>query len=114
MVALGFAMLGLGFWSLVLRLRGRLYEQPWMHRAAVLMGPAGFVAVLAGMDHNRSWSAALHNLWPSNDGSIGFPYPSRSDWLFPRRFHSGLFCAFRCGSFLYCPPDEQAARSISG
>ncbi len=48
MVALGFAMLGLGFWSLVLRLRGRLYEQPWMHRAAVLMGPAGFVAVLAG------------------------------------------------------------------
>ena len=48
MVALGFAMLGLGLWSLVLRLRGRLYEQPWMHRAAVLMGPAGFVAVLAG------------------------------------------------------------------
>ena len=48
MVALGFAMLGLGIGSLVLRLRGRLYEQPWMHRAAVLMGPAGFVAVLAG------------------------------------------------------------------
>jgi len=48
MVALGFAMLGLGLWSLVLRFRGRLYEQPWMHRAAVLMGPAGFVAVLAG------------------------------------------------------------------
>ncbi len=48
MVALGFAMLGLGLWSLLLRFRGRLYEQRWMHRAAVLMGPAGFVAVLAG------------------------------------------------------------------
>lgn len=48
MVALGFAMLGLGLWALVLRLRGRLYDRPWLHRAAIAMGPAGFVAVLAG------------------------------------------------------------------
>ena len=32
----------------MLRWRGRLYDAPLMHRAAVLMGPAGFVAVLAG------------------------------------------------------------------
>jgi cytochrome bd ubiquinol oxidase subunit I len=25
-----------------------MYDQPWLHRAAVAMGPAGFVAVLAG------------------------------------------------------------------
>ena len=48
MVGIGLLMLGLGLWSLVLRWRGRLYDAPLMHRAAVLMGPAGFVAVLAG------------------------------------------------------------------
>lgn len=48
MVALGFAMLGLGIWAGVLRWRGAMYDRPWLHRAAVAMGPAGFVAVLAG------------------------------------------------------------------
>jgi len=48
MVGLGFAMLGLGLWSLWLRWRGRLYASDWMHRAALLMAPAGFIAVLAG------------------------------------------------------------------
>jgi cytochrome d ubiquinol oxidase subunit I len=48
MVGLGFAMLGLGAWSLLQRLRGRLYEGRLLQRAAILMGPTGFVAVLAG------------------------------------------------------------------
>ena len=48
MVGLGLAMLGLGLWGLLARLRGRLYDWPWLHRAAVAMGPAGFVAVIAG------------------------------------------------------------------
>ncbi len=48
MVGLGMAMAGLGLWSLVMRVRGRLYGAPMLHRAAVLMGPAGFIAVLAG------------------------------------------------------------------
>lgn len=48
MVAIGFAMLGLGLWSLYRRWRGTLYEGAWLHRAMVLMGPTGFVAVLAG------------------------------------------------------------------
>ncbi len=48
MVALGFAMLGIGLWSLWLRYRRRLYDSRLMLRAAVLMGPAGFGAVLAG------------------------------------------------------------------
>ena len=48
MVGLGVAMLSLGLWSLWARLRRRLYDAPWLHRAAVAMGPAGFVAVLAG------------------------------------------------------------------
>jgi cytochrome bd ubiquinol oxidase subunit I len=48
MVGIGFAMLSLGLWSLWLRYRRKLYETPIMHRAAVLLGPAGFIAVLAG------------------------------------------------------------------
>lgn len=48
MVGMGLLMLALGLWSLLARLRGRLYDWTWLHRAAVAMGPAGFVAVLAG------------------------------------------------------------------
>ncbi|WP_416900042.1 MAG: cytochrome ubiquinol oxidase subunit I [Minwuia sp.] len=48
MVGLGFAMLGLGVWSLAHRFRGRLYDSRRMLWSAVLMGPSGFVAVLAG------------------------------------------------------------------
>jgi cytochrome d ubiquinol oxidase subunit I len=48
MVGLGVLMLLLGLWSLWSRWRGTLYESRWLHRAAMLMGPSGFVAVLAG------------------------------------------------------------------
>ncbi|MDF0491268.1 cytochrome ubiquinol oxidase subunit I [Sphingomonas sp. H39-1-10] len=48
MVGLGMAMLGLGLFSLVARFRKRLYEWPWLHRLALVMGPSGFVAVIAG------------------------------------------------------------------
>ena len=48
MVGVGLAMIGLGLWTLLLRWRRALYDAPWTHRAAMLMGPAGFVAVLAG------------------------------------------------------------------
>ncbi len=48
MVALGFAMLGLGLWAAWARWRGFLFHSPWLHRAAIVMGPAGFVALLAG------------------------------------------------------------------
>ena len=48
MVAIGFAMLGIGLWSLFARYRKRLYDWPWLHRAALVMGPSGFVAVIAG------------------------------------------------------------------
>jgi len=48
MVGLGLLMVVLGFWSLWKRFKGTLYEPGWLHRAAIAMGPAGFVAVLAG------------------------------------------------------------------
>ncbi|WP_339335166.1 cytochrome ubiquinol oxidase subunit I, partial [uncultured Maricaulis sp.] len=48
MVGIGLLMVLVGLTSLVLRWRGRLYDAPLFHRAALMMGPAGFVAVLAG------------------------------------------------------------------
>jgi cytochrome d ubiquinol oxidase subunit I len=48
MVALGMAMGLLAGWSVLARLRDKLYDSPWLHRLALLMGPAGFVAVLCG------------------------------------------------------------------
>lgn len=48
MVGIGFAMLGLGAWSVLARLRKRLYDWSWLHRAALIMAPSGFVAVIAG------------------------------------------------------------------
>ena len=48
MVGLGFLIMGLGLFSLLMRWRGMMYQSQLLHRFAVLMGPAGFIAVLAG------------------------------------------------------------------
>ena len=48
MVGIGFAMLAIGLWSFVARVRGGLAEARWLQTAVVAMGPSGFVAVLAG------------------------------------------------------------------
>lgn len=48
MVGLGLLMIGLGLWSLWLRSRQRLYESKAFLRFALLMGPSGILAVLAG------------------------------------------------------------------
>jgi len=48
MIAIGMAMLVVGLWSGIARLRGKLFESIWLLRAAILMGPSGYVAVLAG------------------------------------------------------------------
>ena len=48
MVAIGFLMLGLGLWSLVLRWRRRLAESRIFLYACLAMLPSGFIAVLTG------------------------------------------------------------------
>ena len=48
MVGLGFLILFLGLCSLYARFKHVLYEAQWLHRFAMVMGPSGFVAVLAG------------------------------------------------------------------
>ncbi|MXP41929.1 cytochrome ubiquinol oxidase subunit I [Altererythrobacter soli] len=48
MVGLGLLMLALGMVSLWARWRKTLYTSPFLHRFALAMSPAGFVAVIAG------------------------------------------------------------------
>jgi cytochrome d ubiquinol oxidase subunit I len=48
MVGLALLMFALGLLSLWERWRGRLYSAPWLHRFALVMGPSGFAAVIAG------------------------------------------------------------------
>jgi cytochrome bd ubiquinol oxidase subunit I len=48
MVGLGFLILGLGLLSLWMRWRGQLFQSRLLHIFAMMMGPAGFIAVLAG------------------------------------------------------------------
>ncbi len=48
MVGIGFLMAAVGLWSLWSRWRGELYYDRWLHRASLVMGPSGLVAVIAG------------------------------------------------------------------
>ncbi|MED5525112.1 MAG: cytochrome ubiquinol oxidase subunit I [Pseudomonadota bacterium] len=48
MVALGLLMVATGIWGLVLRLKGKLYEQTLFHRFVLTMGPSGLLCIIAG------------------------------------------------------------------
>ncbi|WP_068088386.1 cytochrome ubiquinol oxidase subunit I [Polycladidibacter stylochi] len=48
MVGLGTLMLLTGLWALFARWRGHFYENKWLQRMCLLMGPSGFIALLAG------------------------------------------------------------------
>jgi len=48
MVGLGIVMMGTGLLSLWRRSRRRLYDGRWFLRLAMLMAPAGFIAIIAG------------------------------------------------------------------
>lgn len=48
MFGLGLLMIGLGLWGAWLLWRRRLFDNTAFLRAAVVMGPAGFIAILAG------------------------------------------------------------------
>ena len=48
MVGLGFLMIGLALFGLLQRMRRRLYGSRLLLRYALVMGPAGIVAILAG------------------------------------------------------------------
>ena len=48
MVGIGMLMIVVGFWSLFLRFKNSLYTNSIFHKIILFMGPAGFIAVIAG------------------------------------------------------------------
>ncbi len=48
MILIAFSMAAIGMWSLWCRYRHTFYDNPWLHRAAVLLSPAGWVAIICG------------------------------------------------------------------
>lgn len=48
MIAFGVLMAGTGLYSLFLRWRGKLYSNALLHRLALVLTPAGFIALLCG------------------------------------------------------------------
>jgi cytochrome d ubiquinol oxidase subunit I len=48
MVGLGLAMIGYALLGLILRRGGRLWSTRWFHTIALIMSPAGFIALIAG------------------------------------------------------------------
>jgi cytochrome d ubiquinol oxidase subunit I len=48
MVGLGLLMIGPGAWGAWLLWRRKVFDSPWFLRFCVVMGPSGFIAVLAG------------------------------------------------------------------
>jgi len=99
MVGLGFAMLGLGLWSLWARWRGTLFENRWLQRAAILMGPSGFVAVLAGWVTTevgrQPWTVYGHLLTAQSHSPLAAPAVAASLTAFVLVY----FAAFGAGTW---------------
>ncbi len=119
MVGIGFAMLGLGLWSLVARLRGKLYDWRWLHRAGVLMGPAGFVAVLAGWATTevgrQPWT--ITGLLRTADSSSAIATPGMAGSLIA--FVLVYFAVFGAGGWyilrlMSAPPHEGEPDDVAG
>ncbi len=113
MVALGFAMLALGLWAAWARWKGRLYDQPWLLRAALAMGPAGFVAVLCGWITTEVGRQpfTVYGLLTTAD-SVS-PIDARGGGDLARRLHRDLLRRVRRRDLLHPAPDE-ASRPSSG
>ncbi len=115
MVGLGFAMLALGLWSLLRRARiDGLYRDRWLHRAALLMLPSGFIAVLAGWvttEVGRQPYTIYGLLTTANSASpIGAPAVGASLVVFIITyfavFGAGIFYIYRlCRAAPDTPPD---------
>ncbi len=99
MVATGVAMMAVGIWAGVARWRGALYSAPWLHRAALLMGPSGFLAVLCGWITTevgrQPWT--VHGLLRTADSASPLDAPAVATSLLA--FIVVYFAVFGAGTF---------------
>lgn len=109
MIGIGFAMLGVGFWTLWARYRSTFYEAKWLHRAALVMGPSGFVAVLAGWVTTEVGRQpfTVYGLMRTSDSLAPIAAPAVATSLLA--FIVVYFFVFLCWRFLHFAPDEQTA-----
>ena len=79
MVGIGFLMIGVGLWGLVLRLRRQLYEPGLFHRLLPLMIAAPFIAVVAGWFTTESGRAPwlVYGMVSFSEGIT----PSLTGWM---------------------------------
>jgi len=119
MVAIGFAMAGLGLWAAWARWRGRLDVSRWLHRAAVVMGPSGFLAVLCGWITTevgrQPWT--IYGLLTTADSASPLAAPAVSTSLIA--FILVYFTVFGAGTFYILrlmahPPDSDVDISAIG
>ena len=110
MVGIGFAMLGLGLWSLIARVRGRLYDWPLLYRAALVMAPSGLICRChRWLGNHRGRSPALRRLQSFENGRCGEPVRRSRSCRLAAGLRSGLLRGLRGGRLVYPAPHAQAA-----
>jgi cytochrome bd ubiquinol oxidase subunit I len=119
MVGLGLLMATLGLLALWARLRGRLYEWRWLHRLALLLGPAGFIAVIAGWVTTevgrQPW--IIYHLLRTGDAVSPIAAPAVGGSLIA--FVMVYFAVFAAGTWyilrlMASPPHEAEAEPVRG
>lgn len=119
MVAIGMAMAAVGIWGLIARLRGQLASARWLHRASLVMGPSGFVAVLAGWITTevgrQPWTVygqlrTVDSLSPVPAGPVGFTLAAFVV-VYLALFGVGTYYILR---LMRRDPDSEADRGLRG
>ena len=111
MVGLGFLMLGLGLFSLWNRWRGTLYQSRLLHMFAMAMGPAGFLAVLAGWITTETGRQPFTVYGLLRTVEVGVAFGGARGRLFADRFCDRLFRGVFRRRDLYSAIDGGAAAS---
>ena len=109
MVGIGLLMTALGFWSLWLRYRDRLFEHRLTLWAAIALGPSGFIAVLAGWITTEVGRQpyTVYGLLTTAESASPLDAPAVATSLLA--FVIVYVIVFGAGVFLSAPPHGQAA-----
>ncbi|MHA3053171.1 cytochrome ubiquinol oxidase subunit I [Acinetobacter sp. ANC 4640] len=120
MVSLGMLMLLLALSGLLLRKGNKLYETSWLHKFAIIMGPTGYIALLAGWFTTemgrQPW--VVYGVLRTKDALSGVPATQVGFTLilfvlvYTVVFGTGVYYIFKLmhkgPQFIYAQPEEMA------
>ena len=109
MVALGFAMLGIGLWSLWARFRGAALREPVAPPRRRAHGAVGARRRARGLGHDRGGPAALHHLRDAQDGRQRGPARRAGRGRLARGLRRGLLHGLRRRHLVHPAPHEPPA-----